>query len=73
LAQVEDFAETLRSGEKPTHGGMVQGAPSVLNLEHLDKLVIELERCHIDQEDMQKKVFELEVNLGNPGSAETKF
>lgn len=61
LVQVEDFAETLRNGETPI-GGMVRNAP-VLNIEHLDKLVLELERCHCDQEELQKKFFELEHEL----------
>lgn len=66
LTKLEDYAENLRNGEKASQSKCNllhhdQMKPVKLNMENFDKLVVELERCHIDLEDLQKKVFESEV------------
>jgi hypothetical protein len=69
LVQVEDFAEALRNDAKTTRSikkqtqytneSALDAQPS--KLEHFDKLVVELERCHIDLDDLHTRVFETEV------------
>lgn len=60
LLAVQDYAEALRHGQVP-HGVKDGKVAPEINLEQLDKLVIELERCHVDQEELRNKLAEQEV------------
>ncbi|KAI8905079.1 hypothetical protein EDD86DRAFT_212204 [Gorgonomyces haynaldii] len=57
MIMVEDFAESLKKGEQFTR---TKSPAPMINTQQLDKLVLELERCHIEQQEMRDKLFGLE-------------
>lgn len=71
LAQVEDYADSLRFGEDPVKNTIGSNHIQVINHDTLDRLVLELERCHMDQDESMKRISVLEEDLR--ASIETKY
>ncbi|KAJ3204190.1 hypothetical protein HDU67_009732 [Dinochytrium kinnereticum] len=69
LIAVEEYASRLRSGQKTESplGGSLDGRPVVINGQ-LEKLVIELERLHVDSEESRTKISELQSQLSDAKS-----